>query len=213
MWQKIISLEQKKLYFQKKVKFLQQEYLNNKIIYPDQKDIFAAFHLTPFEKVKVVLLGQDPYHGSNQAHGLSFSIKSLHRPPSLNNIFKELNNDLQINNHKNDLTSWALQGVLLLNTILTVQKDQPLSHHNIGWQTFTKNIFKALQTKKNIVYLLWGKFAQNYQKYIIKENNYIIKSSHPSPFSAFKNFFGSKPFSKINIYLKFHGIKEINWVL
>ncbi|MBP5835858.1 uracil-DNA glycosylase [Candidatus Phytoplasma meliae] len=213
MWQKIISLEQKKLYFQKKVKFLQQEYLNNKIIYPDQKDIFAAFRLTPFEKVKVVLLGQDPYHGPNQAHGLSFSVKSLYRPPSLNNIFKELNNDLQVNNHKNDLTSWALQGVLLLNAILTVQKGQPLSHHNIGWQEFTKNIFKTLQTKKNIVYLLWGNFAQNYQKYIIKENNYIIKSSHPSPLSAFKSFFGSKPFSKINIYLKSHGIKEINWVL
>ncbi|AGL90232.1 Uracil-DNA glycosylase [Candidatus Phytoplasma australiense] len=213
MWKKIIDLQRKKDYFQNIAQFLKAEKMKNKVIYPETKDIFTAFHLTAFHKVKAVILGQDPYHGENQAHGLSFSVKGQKRPPTLNNIFKELKNDLNIESHQNNLTPWALEGVLMLNSILTVQKNKPLSHQNIGWQTFTQIILESLQTKKNVVYLLWGKFAQTYEKYIISQNNYIIKSPHPSPFSAANGFFGSKHFSKTNLYLKSHNIQEINWQL
>ncbi|CCP88926.1 uracil-DNA glycosylase, partial sequence, partial [Candidatus Phytoplasma solani] len=193
MWQKIIISQKNELYFQKINQFLQTAKQKHQIIYPKSKDIFAAFKLTPFEKVKAVILGQDPYHKPKQAHGLSFSVQGKKRPPSLNNILQELKNDLNLESKSNNLTPWALEGVLMLNAILTVQQNQPLSHQNIGWQKFTQHIFQVLQTKKNIVYLLWGKFAQTYQKYIIPENNYIITSPHPSPFSAYRGFFGSKP--------------------
>ncbi|WP_349402104.1 uracil-DNA glycosylase, family 1 [Candidatus Phytoplasma solani] len=213
MWQEIIDSQRKKVYFQKIVQFLQEEKKKDQIIYPATKDIFTAFRLTPFNKVKAVILGQDPYHGKNQAHGLSFSVKCEKRPPSLNNILKELKDDLNIENKQNNLNSWALEGVLMLNAVLTVQKNTPLSHQKIGWEIFTQTILQTLQTKKNIVYLLWGKFAQTYEKYIIAKNNYILKTAHPSPFSATSGFFGSKPFSKTNLYLKSHNLKEINWHL
>ncbi|QYC30963.1 uracil-DNA glycosylase [Paulownia witches'-broom phytoplasma] len=213
MWQQIINNQKTKLYFKKIFTFLQEEKTNHKIIYPNQEDIFAAFNLTPFEKVKVVILGQDPYHGKNQAHGLSFSVKTFQKPPSLSNIFKELQNDLQITARTNNLTKWALEGVLMINAILTVEKDKPLSHHQIGWQEFTKTIFQALQAKPNIVYILWGKFAQTYEPYICQSQNCIIKSPHPSPFSAHRGFFGSKPFSRANTYLQTCGIKVVDWNL
>ncbi|MFP7699587.1 uracil-DNA glycosylase [Candidatus Phytoplasma pyri] len=212
MWLEIINKEKNKPYFKSMVYFLKKEIQKGKIIFPEPQKIFLAFKLTPYKKVKVVILGQDPYSGDNQAHGLSFSVRNNQKtPPSLNNIFKELKNDLGIINNKNNLKSWALEGVLMLNSILTVERFKSFSHNNIGWQTFTENIFKFLRQRQKIVYILWGKFAQNYEKYIIKEKNYIIKSSHPSPLSSYRGFFNSKPFSKTNNFLFSQNIKIINW--
>jgi uracil-DNA glycosylase len=213
MWKNFIEQEKKKSYFKNIIFFLKQEKQNQKIIYPSFKNIFQAFVLTSWEKTKVVILGQDPYPGPNQAHGLSFSTLSERTPSSLQNIFKELKNDLYLLTYKNNLTLWALEGVLLLNSILTVEQYKPLSHENIGWQIFTQNCFKLLQKKEKIVYILWGKLAQKYENYIISKKNYIIKSPHPSFFSASKGFFGSKPFSKTNQYLIENKIIPINWNL
>ena len=197
-------------------KFLKKEKLNQKIIYPVGEKIFNAFKLTNFKNVKVVILGQDPYHGPGQAHGLSFSVeKGTKKPPSLENIFKELNNDLgiEINNFGN-LEKWSNQGVFLLNSILTVEKGNPGSHANKGWENFTDKVLINLNSfKKNIVYILWGKKAQEKANFIDNKKNLIIKSPHPSPYSALNGFFGSKPFSTTNEYLKKFNIKTIDWDL
>ncbi|TVY12069.1 uracil-DNA glycosylase [Candidatus Phytoplasma pini] len=214
MWQTIIKKEKQKEYFRKIIIYLKKEIQIGKSIFPSSNKIFEAFRLTPWENLKVIILGQDPYPGINQAHGLSFSVNNNIAPPSLKNIFKELKNDLNIRKTNNNLTNWALEGVLLLNSILTVEKGKPLSHKNIGWEEFTKNIFQQLSLyKEKIVYILWGKNAQIYEKYINMEKNFVIKSAHPSPLSAHKGFFGSKLFSKTNIYLQQNKIPTINWFL
>ncbi|WAN63242.1 Uracil-DNA glycosylase, family 1 [Candidatus Phytoplasma rubi] len=212
-WKELIYQERQKKYFQNIINFLEGEFKIKKQIYPPLKKIFEAFIMTPFEDVKVVILGQDPYFNINQAHGLSFSVKNKKTPASLRNIFKELRNDLNLISKTNNLTLWAERGVFLLNSILTVEAGKPLSHKNIGWKEFTKNIFKFLNKKEKIVYILWGKIAQEYIKYIDIDKNYILKSPHPSPFSAYKGFFGSKPFSKTNFYLIKNHILPIYWDL
>ncbi|MDO8064109.1 uracil-DNA glycosylase [Candidatus Phytoplasma bonamiae] len=212
-WEYIIDKERQKNYFIKIKNFLRIQSQLGKKILPNAKNIFTAFKFTSWEQVKVVILGQDPYPGPNQAHGLAFSTLSWDTPKSLKNIFIELQNDLSIINFRNQLFSWAYEGVLLLNTILTVEQGFPLSHKNIGWHIFIINIFNYLSLKKNIVYILWGKQAQEYKKYINIKDNLVIESSHPSPLSAYQGFFGSKPFSRTNEYLKHHQKKPINWNL
>lgn len=207
---KILDEEFKKDYYIQLNNFLEKEY-KNKTIYPKKEDIFNAFKYFNFEDLKVVILGQDPYHEEGQAMGLSFSVPNdIKRPPSLNNIFKELENDLNIKNENNDLTSWAKQGVLLLNTVLTVEQGLANSHKNKGWEIFTDNVIKYIdENKNNVVFILWGNNAREKKKII--KNNYIIESNHPSPLSACRGFFGSKPFSKTNEYLKSKNINEIIW--
>ena len=183
-------------------------------IFPPKKQIFRALELTPFENIKVVILGQDPYHGEGEANGLAFSVnKGIKLPPSLRNIYKELESDLGVKPPiQGDLTSWAKQGVLLLNSVLTVEKDKPGSHRNIGWEEYTDTIIKEISDKKeNIVFILWGKYAQSKKDLIDERKHLVISSPHPSPFSARKGFFGSKPFSTTNTYLKSKGKKEIDW--
>ncbi|HHU21601.1 MAG TPA: uracil-DNA glycosylase [Acholeplasma sp.] len=213
-WNDLFSVEKKKDYFLKLTDFVDEEY-QKYTIYPKKEEIFRAYQLTPFEKVKVVIIGQDPYHGVNQANGLAFSCLTYPLPPSLKNIYQELANDLKIFVPNNgDLTKWANEGVLLINAILTVRKNEPLTHENKGWEEFTEAVIKYLVlNKKNIVYILWGAYAQKYEQYLNKEDNLILKSSHPSPLSAHRSFFGSKVFSKTNAYLKAHNIKPINWQL
>ncbi|WP_341266733.1 uracil-DNA glycosylase [Candidatus Phytoplasma fraxini] len=213
MWEKFFCQEKKKIYFQKMMNFIQNEIKKGKKIYPSFENIFEAFRLTPYQNVKAVILGQDPYFNFNQAHGLSFSVFNNKTPSSLKNIFKELKNDLNLISYNNNLTSWALEGVLLLNSVLTVEDSKPLSHQNIGWKEFTQNIFKFLNQKEKVVYILWGKFAQEYTQNINLDENYILKSSHPSPLSAYKGFFGNHFFSKTNSYLIKNNISPINWVL
>lgn len=186
----------------------------NKTIYPPKNYIFNALKLTSFEDTKVVIVGQDPYHGENEAHGLSFSVqKGIKIPPSLQNIYKELESDLGIPSKDNgDLTEWAKQGVLLLNAVLTVEKDKAASHRNLGWELLTDYIIKVLNTKEEpVVYILWGNFAKEKAKLITNSKHYIITSPHPSPFSAYSGFFGSKPFSKANEFLKRNGMTPIDW--
>jgi len=186
----------------------------NETIYPEESNIFNAFNSTPFNKIKVVILGQDPYHGKGQAHGLSFSVlKGVKLPPSLQNIFKELQADEGVEiPESGDLTSWAEQGVLLLNSILTVRASQPASHHKIGWEQFTDNVIKKISDdRENIVFILWGNYAKSKKDLINSEKHCIIESVHPSPFSAYNGFFGSKPFSKTNKYLISKGVKPIEW--
>lgn len=185
---------------------------DEKTIYPLKENIFNAFKLTSFENVKVVIVGQDPYHGEGEAHGLSFSVQdNVKIPPSLQNIYKELYDDLGVPiRTTGDLSHWAKQGVLLLNSTLTVVKDTPNSHSNIGWQQFTDDVISLIDKNRNdVVFILWGNYARS-KKALIK-NNYIIESAHPSPFSARNGFFGSKPFSKTNAYLKSKGLEEIKW--
>lgn len=194
---------------------VKEEYKNN-ICFPKYEDIFNAFKLTPYSSVKVLILGQDPYHGINEAHGLSFSVQNgIKKPPSLKNIFKELNSDLNIKESESgNLEKWAKEGVLLLNSILTVRKDNALSHKNIGWEVFTDYVIKELNKKDTpIVFILWGNFAKSKKELITNKKHLIIESVHPSPFSARNGFFGSKPFSKTNNYLIKNGIKPINWEL
>lgn len=189
---------------------------DKEIIYPPKNMIFNALKLTPYNNVKVVIVGQDPYHGEGEAHGLSFSVKKgIKLPPSLKNIYKELENDLGIKAPVDgDLTKWAKEGVLLLNATLTVKKDMPNSHSKIGWEPFTDYIIRKLNNKdKPIVFILWGNYARSKKKYITNSKHLIIESTHPSPFSANNGFFGSKPFSRTNIFLKKCGIKEIDWKL
>lgn len=186
----------------------------NKTIYPPKNYIFNALKLTSFADTKVVIVGQDPYHGENEAHGLSFSVqKGVRIPPSLQNIYKELESDLGIPpKDSGDLTEWAKQGVLLLNAVLTVEKDKAASHRNLGWELLTDYIIKVLNTKEEpVVYILWGNFAKEKAKLITNSKHYIITSPHPSPFSAYSGFFGSKPFSKANEFLKRNGMTPIDW--
>jgi len=201
--------------FNKFLRIINEEYEKN-VCYPEYNNIFNALKLTPYSSVKVVIIGQDPYHGEGQAHGLSFSVKKgVKLPPSLQNIFKELNNDLGIPiSEHGDLTKWAKEGVLLLNSILTVERNKPLSHSKIGWQIFTDHIIKLLNQKDTpVVFILWGSFARSKKNIITNPIHYIIESTHPSPFSAYNGFFGSKPFSKTNNFLKKNNIKEIDFNL
>ena len=185
-------------------------------IYPPKDLIFNALKLTPYKDVKVVIVGQDPYHDEGQAHGLSFSVqKGIKLPPSLRNIYKELKDDLNIDTPiDGDLTKWAKEGVLLLNATLTVKKNSPNSHANLGWELFTDYVIKKLNEKDSpVVFILWGNFAKSKKKYITNPKHLVIESSHPSPYSASNGFFGSKPFSRTNEFLRKNNIREINWKL
>lgn len=212
-WDKILKNEFNKDYFKDLTKFIEFEYENKKI-FPKKDDIFNAFKYCGFNNVKAVILGQDPYHDYNQSHGLAFSVlKNNKIPPSLRNIYKELNNDLgfDIPNH-GELTRWANQGVLLLNTILTVEAHKPLSHKNKGWELFTDQVIKILNEDKNPkVFVLWGNKAIDKAKLITNSNHLIISSSHPSPLSARHSFFGSKVFSRMNEFLRKNKIAEIDF--
>lgn len=211
-WDNILKDEYNKDYFKRLRSFLKEEY-STKICYPKKEEIFNALKYTNYEDVKVVILGQDPYHGENEAHGFCFSVRStVKRPPSLNNILKELYDDLKIVRKENELTSWAEQGVLLLNSVLTVVKDTPLSHRGIGWEEFTDSIIKKINEKDStVVYILWGSYARSKKYLITNPKHYVIESAHPSPLSANKGFFGSKPFSKTNELLIKNNMKPINW--
>lgn len=214
-WQTILTDEFEKEYYQKLRNFLKKEYTTQKI-HPDMYHIYEALELTPYEKVKVVILGQDPYHGVNQAHGLSFSVQpGVKIPPSLNNIYKELQSDLGISPVKHgNLVSWAKQGVLLLNTVLTVREGQAYSHRGKGWEILTDKIIEKLnEREKLIVFILWGKPAQEKMKMIDKSRHIILTSAHPSPLSAHRGFLGSKPFSKTNDALMALGETPIDWQL
>ncbi|EHJ08574.1 uracil-DNA glycosylase [Staphylococcus simiae] len=192
--------------------FLEQQY-TTEIVYPERKNIYQAFDLTPFEDVKVVILGQDPYHGPNQAHGLAFSVQPNAKfPPSLRNMYKELADDIGCTRQSPHLQDWAKEGVLLLNTVLTVRKGEAHSHRNIGWETFTDEVIQAVSNyHEHIVFILWGKPAQQKIKLIDTTKHCIIKSVHPSPLSAYRGFFGSKPYSKANDYLISVGKTPVNW--
>ncbi|RFU67968.1 uracil-DNA glycosylase [Bacillus sp. V59.32b] len=212
-WQKVLSDEFTKDYYKRLREFLKQEYSNH-TIYPTAGDIFNALHLTPYEKVKVVILGQDPYHGPNQAHGLSFSVKpGVRMPPSLKNIFKELHDDLDCTIPNNGyLVEWAEQGVLLLNTVLTVREGEANSHRGKGWENFTNKVITSLSDRdKPMVFVLWGKPAQSKIPLIDASKHHIITSVHPSPLSARRGFFGSRPFSQVNDCLRAWGEDEIDW--
>lgn len=211
-WDIVLKDEFEKDYFKKLGMFVKNEY-KNKICYPQYKDIFNALRYTDYNEVKVVILGQDPYHGEGEAHGLSFSVlDGVKRPPSLNNIFKELYDDLKVKSETNNLTKWATQGVLLLNSIMSVEKDKPLSHKNVGWEIFTDNIIKLINDKKEpVVFILWGSYARSKKELITNKKHYIIESAHPSPLSANRGFFKSKPFSKTNEFLEKNNIEKIDW--
>ena len=211
-WDVILSDEFKKDYFRKLGIFVKNEY-KNKIIFPPYRNIFDALRFTDYDEVKVVILGQDPYHGIGEAHGLSFSVKeNVKMPPSLQNILKELYNDLGIKRNKSDLTDWAKEGILLLNSIMTVEKDKPLSHKDKGWEIFTDTIISKLNEREEpLIFVLWGSFARSKKELITNSRHKIIESAHPSPLSANRGFFGSKPFSKVNSYLKQMGKEEIKW--
>lgn len=215
-WKEVLADEFKKPYFKNIVEHLKTEKEQGKVIYPPGPQIFHAFEATPFEEVKVVLLGQDPYHGPGQAHGLSFSVqKGVPPPPSLINIFKELHDDtgVPIPNHGH-LEKWARQGVMLLNASLTVRAGEPMSHSKIGWHKFTHCVISTVSEKhEHIVFLLWGKFAQQKEELINTKKHLVLKSAHPSPLSANNGFFGSRPFSKINTYLMKNGKDPIDWAL
>ena len=212
-WDELLKEEFQKPYFQDLMKFVKEEY-KNKTVYPKQNEVFNAFRYTDFDHVKVVILGQDPYHGPNQAEGLSFSVKDeVLKPPSLQNIFKELENDLGIPfPEHNSLKNWAKQGVMLLNAVLTVEEHKPTSHKDKGWEIFTDDVIKIINQKETpVVFILWGSYARNKKSLITNKKHLIIESAHPSPFSARNGFFGSKPFSRTNKFLKDNGIKEIDW--
>ena len=212
-WDNVLNEELKKEYFQELMSFIKNEY-KNKTIYPKQSEVFNAFRYTDFDDVKVVILGQDPYHGPNQAEGLSFSVSNeVLKPPSLKNIFKELESDLGIKYpESNSLKPWAKEGVLLLNAVLTVEEHKPTSHKDKGWETFTDDIIKIINKKETpVVFILWGAYARKKKELITNPIHLVIESAHPSPFSAYNGFFGSKPFSKTNKFLKENNLKEIDW--
>lgn len=212
-WDELLKEEFQKPYFKELMNFVKEEY-KNKTVYPKQNEVFNAFRYTDFNNVKVVILGQDPYHGPNQAEGLSFSVKDeVLKPPSLQNIFKELESDLGIPfPEHNSLKNWAKQGVMLLNAVLTVEEHKPTSHKEKGWETFTDDVIKIINQKETpVVFILWGSYARNKKSLITNKKHLIIESAHPSPFSARNGFFGSKPFSRTNEFLKKNGIKEIDW--
>lgn len=215
-WNEKLNVEFNKPYFEQIALHIKTEKSQKKIIYPPGSLIFNAFNTTPFDNVKVVILGQDPYHGSGQAHGLCFSVQNgVPPPPSLVNIFKELQEDLglPIPDHGN-LTHWAEQGVFLLNASLSVRSGEPMSHSKIGWAQFTDEVIKIISSKKEHgVFILWGKFAQEKRILIDESKHCILKAAHPSPLSAHAGFFGCKHFSKTNAYLIKNGIDPIDWKL
>lgn len=213
-WKDVLRTEFEKEYFQKLTDFVRAEYLSGKTIYPEPKNIFNAFNLCPFDKVKVVIIGQDPYHEPGQAHGLCFSVMNgIDLPPSLQNIYKEIESDTGRKSITNgDLTSWANQGVLLLNSTLTVQAHIAASHSGKGWEMFTDAVIRAIaENKKHIVYMLWGSFAQKKADIVNKQENLVLTSAHPSPLSAYRGFFGNHHFSKANEYLIKNNETPINW--
>ena len=211
-WDDILHDEYEKEYFLKIKDVVRKEY-KDKTIFPPANKVFYAFRETSYKDTKVVILGQDPYHGEGEANGLCFSVnEGIKMPPSLNNIYKELYNDLMIKRTRTDLSDWARNGVLLLNSVLTVEKDKPASHKFVGWEEFTDSVIKKLNEKEEpVVFILWGNFAKSKMKYITNPKHLIISSSHPSPFSVHYGFFGSKPFSKTNEFLRKNGLKEIEW--
>lgn len=216
-WKEAIGEEKQKPYFQHILQQVQQAKAAGKMVYPPQSEIFSAFSLTEFEAVKVVILGQDPYHGPNQAHGLAFSVKPpVAPPPSLVNIYKELAQDIpnfQIPHH-GYLVDWAKQGVLLLNTVLTVEQGQAHSHANFGWETFTDKVIEQLNLhRENLVFLLWGSHAQKKGQFIDQNRHCVLRAPHPSPLSAHRGFFGCHHFSQANHYLESKGLSPIQWQL
>jgi len=215
-WKAILAPEFEKPYFKGIVQFLKQEKAAGKIIYPPGPEIFSAFSLTPFDNVKAVLLGQDPYHGPGQAHGLCFSVRrGVTVPPSLVNMYKELKADLDIDPPGHGfLEQWARQGLLMLNASLTVEAGKPMSHSRIGWEQFTDAVIRTVsERKEGIVFLLWGRFAQQKEALIDTSRHFVLKAAHPSPFSATAGFFGSKPFSRTNRLLQQQGREPISWRL
>jgi uracil-DNA glycosylase len=214
-WNQLLLSEYKKSYFIELMKFLDNEYTNS-IIYPKKEDIFKAFEYTPLSSVKVLILGQDPYHDDNQANGLAFSVPFEEKiPPSLQNIFKELHNDLCIDIPKSgDLKKWATEGVLLLNTVLTVRAHEANSHKGMGWELFTDSVIRIINSiDRPIVIFLWGNNAKEKLKLLNNSKHLIISTPHPSPLSAYRGFFFSKPFSRTNDFLKLNGITPIDWTL
>ncbi len=212
-WLEALQGEFKKPYYKDLFEKVKSEY-STRQIFPPADDIFNAFHLTPLSQVKVVILGQDPYHNVGQAHGLCFSVrKGVEVPPSLVNIYKELHDDLGCEIPKHGcLTKWAKQGVLMLNTVLTVRAHEPNSHRGIGWEEFTDAAIAALNSQdRPIVFILWGSPAQKKARMLNNPNHLILKAPHPSPLSAYRGFFGSKPFSQTNEFLKDHGVEPIDW--
>lgn len=212
-WKKRLEREFKKPYFQELTKFVQEEYASG-TVYPDLKNVFRAFELTPFDDVKVVILGQDPYHGPNQAIGLSFAVEEgITLPPSLRNIYKELESDLgEKPVATGDLSGWATQGVLLLNATLTVRAGSPGSHQGKGWEEFTDAVIRTLsEEREHLVFILWGNYARTKGAHIDRTKHFVVESAHPSPFSARNGFFGSKPFSKTNEYLLEHDAEPVAW--
>ncbi len=208
-WKRELEQEFGQDYFVALANFVKNEYKNS-TVYPPAKFIFRAFEMTPFDKVKVVILGQDPYHGNGEANGLCFAVdEGVRNPPSLQNIYKELKTDIGV---EGNINNWAKQGVLLLNSTLTVRANTPGSHQNKGWEQFTDAVIKILSEKKEeLVFILWGKYAQDKGKIINDQKHLVFKSPHPSPFSAHSGFFGSKPFSKCNEYLAKNGLGKIEW--
>ncbi len=217
MWQKLIESEAKKSYLADTLSYVAKRREGGVVVYPAPCDLFNAFTMTPFEKVRVVILGQDPYHGPNQAHGLCFSVsKGVKPPPSLVNIYKELAQDIDgfEKPWHGCLTHWANQGVLLLNTVLTVEQGEPNSHAHLGWERFTDKVIATLnREKEGLVFLLWGKHAEKKGKIIDRRRHYVLLSAHPSPLSARRGFFGCQHFSKTNQYLVEKGEKPIDWCL
>ena len=214
-WDTVLDSEYHKEYFANIVKFVNKVY-KEKTIFPPKARILSALDITDYNDVKVVILGQDPYHGIGEANGLAFSVNDgVKIPPSLKNIYKELHDDLGVEiPNTGNLESWAKEGVLLLNSVLTVEKDKPASHKNIGWETFTDSIIKKLNERdKPIVFILWGNFAKSKKELITNPKHLVLTSSHPSPFSVNYGFFGSKPFSKTNEFLRRNGIKEFDWTI
>lgn len=213
-WDKLLKSEFLKPYYKKMQDFLEKEYATQNV-YPPKEDIFNSLKLTPYEQIKVVILGQDPYHNKGQAHGLSFSVnKGELLPPSLLNIYKEIEREFTIKMPRQygQLSGWAQQGVLLLNTVLTVRQNQPNSHKETGWQTFTDNIIKQVNAKDTpCVFLLWGNNARQKEKLITNKNHLVLTAAHPSPLSAYKGFFGCDHFIKANDFLQEHSLKAINW--
>jgi len=213
-WKQVLQEEFNKEYFVNLTQFVKSEYLNSKV-YPPAKFIFRSFDLTPFDQVKVVILGQDPYHGDGQANGLCFAVNGgVRLPPSVQNIYKEIEADLgkQTSYPHGDLEEWAKQGVLLLNATLTVKAGSAGSHQKKGWEQFTDSVIKTLSDQKsNLVFILWGNYAKTKGQIIDRTKHLCLESAHPSPFSAYSGFFGSKPFSKCNQYLVDHAIQPITW--
>lgn len=212
-WKELFELEEKKEYYQKLMQFLDEEY-KTKTIYPPREDLFTCFEVCPYQDVKVVILGQDPYHRPQQAHGLCFSVrKGVKIPPSLKNMYKELKSDMDIDMPSHGyLIDWAKQGVFMMNAVLTVQEGKAGSHQKKGWEIFTDKVMEALnENEEGIVFLLWGNWAQKKAKFITNPQHKILMSAHPSPLSAYQGFFGSKPFSKTNALLIEMGRTPINW--